>query len=200
MKLPSGRSVSVVRLAHILVFGTAPRGYVRRGVVCGDATCVNPCHTSCVIPGIRAVRVAREKRAASRFWRKVEKTETCWLWRGARLPTGYGHIRVGGDQYTHRYSYILHYGPIPKGMHVCHRCDNPSCVNPAHLFLGTPADNMHDRDAKGRGRGVINPDTVRAIRRAVPAAPSLSQVARQFGTSAAVVKRIVEGKTWTHVA
>jgi hypothetical protein len=90
-----------------------------------------------------------------RFWAKVEKTDGCWLWTAAKDRLGYGYFKWDGKQgKAYRYSWTLHNGPIPTGMCVLHRCDTPSCVNPAHLFLGTQADNVRDMDAKGR-RGTV---------------------------------------------
>jgi len=86
-----------------------------------------------------------------RFWAKVVKTKSCWLWQGAGSKSRYGRLRVeNGMVSTHRYSYQLHKGMIPAGLYVCHTCDRPACVNPQHLFLGTAQDNQDDCVKKGR--------------------------------------------------
>lgn len=86
---------------------------------------------------------------SERFWPKVEKTDGCWLWTANTRPNGYG---LFGSVGAHRVAYELCVGPIPSGMYVCHRCDNPACVRPDHLFVGTQLDNMRDMVTKGRGR------------------------------------------------
>src|SRR5258708_5631071 len=102
--------------------------------------------------------IGKRRPEAERFWEKVRKTQSCWLWTGAhkngRWP--YGVLGGPGDdspRLAHRVSWELHHGPIPAGMNVLHKCDNPPCVRPAHLFLGTFADNTADMVKKGRAKG-----------------------------------------------
>lgn len=89
----------------------------------------------------------------NRFWTKVDVRDGCWSWRAARNPKGYGVFSCEGRTVSaHRFSYELYNGPIPSGMVVRHKCDNPPCVNPDHLELGTQADNERDKINRGRYR------------------------------------------------
>lgn len=130
----------------------------------------------------------------------------CRIWQGAKNPKGYGHIKWQGRVWqAHRLAWTDANGPIPDGLHVCHRCDTPSCVNVEHLFLGTNDDNMADRSAKGRqafnrgvhnGRAKLTEDDVRAIR----ADPRVhAAVARDYGVSTTKVSQIRRGVAWRHI-
>lgn len=117
--------------------------------------------------------------------------DECWEWQAAKDGHGYGAISADGARRTlqaHRVSYELANGLIPAGMHVLHRCDNPSCVNPGHLFTGTHADNMRDMGAKGRltHRKKLTVDEVRAI---CEPTGSTRAIARKVGVSADSVRR-----------
>lgn len=94
---------------------------------------------------------------ADRFWSKVRKSDGCWLWTDKpHAPWGYGRLgnAINGKEIkAHRLSWMLHFGPIPDGLGVLHKCDTPLCVRPDHLFLGTQLDNVHDCVAKGRAAG-----------------------------------------------
>lgn len=97
-------------------------------------------------------QIKMTKPLEQRFWAKVQKTKDCWKWTGVKAK-GYGMIRPGGMQNkiaASRVSWMIHFGTIPEGMHVLHKCDNPECTNPEHLFLGTHADNMRDKETKNR--------------------------------------------------
>jgi len=97
-----------------------------------------------------------QSKILNRFWSKVDKSGDCWEWTGYRERYGYGRVSMvaigmSNKVLAHRAAWILTHGEIPSGMNICHTCDNPICVNPSHLFLGTHQDNMRDRDSKGRG-------------------------------------------------
>lgn len=146
-----------------------------------------------------------------KFWSRVDKRgpDDCWEWKGGRFNTGYGIIYSNNRAMsTHRFSYLLNKGPIPKGMFICHRCDNPPCVNPAHLFAGTPLDNQLDARSKNRfnpKRGEechwskLTDDTVSAIRRLVSSGRTMCSVAKEFKIHRGTVRDICRGYTWAHV-
>ena len=166
----------------------------------------------------RAFNPLRRKPIAERFWVRVEKTPTCWLWRGATNSSGYGVMQKDGRRIrAHRFAYELTYGAIPEGLFACHRCDNPLCVRPDHLFLGTPADNAHDMIRKGRhvwfpvdkpapprsargeqhGRAKLTAEQVAEIRR-IHASERLShqKLAERYGINKSTAGRIVRGQLW----
>lgn len=145
--------------------------------------------------------------AVARLWAYVEKTETCWNYTGATNEWGYGRFWTGRVRTrAHRFSWEIHNGAIPAGMFVCHKCDNPKCVRPDHMFLGAHADNMRDMAVKGRRKGVcagethgnalLTDETVLAIRVAGlgPAA-----AARQFGIAKSTAFGILRGVSWRHL-
>lgn len=147
------------------------------------------------------------KTREERFWARVQKSDGCWLWTGSKGPTAYGTLEVNYKQMAaHRFSYELHYGPIPAGLFACHRCDTPLCVRPDHLFLGTPADNSRDMVQKGRttpnqrARGKVDPATVAEIRRRVEAGELQISIADEFGLDRSTVYNIVHRRTWKNVA
>lgn len=146
-----------------------------------------------------------------RFWSRMERGDGCWLWKGSRMTKGYGKFKASGVQVsTHRAAWMLTHGEIPAGLYVCHRCDNPPCCNPAHLFLGTNADNQRDAMSKGRHRfgttsspGLANPaakltpDAARCILARRRDGATLKQVGLEFEISARQVGEVLNGTHWT---
>lgn len=150
-----------------------------------------------------------DEKTIARFWSKVERrgADECWPWRAAIHPGGYGMLGVKHRPFlTHRVSWAIANGPIPDGMCVLHRCDNPPCVNPAHLFLGTQGDNMADKVLKGRqqrGESAYNtkyPDeTIRTVRRLRAAGVSLQSIESQTGVRRGYLRNLVSGARRRHV-
>lgn len=136
----------------------------------------------------------------SRFARKVRRGPDCWQWTAKRNNQGYGMLRIGsaaeGWALAHRVSWEIHCGPIPDGVCVLHRCDNPECTNPEHLFLGSQCDNMRDKEAKGRGnhpRGIpgqraLTPEQGAEARKLHNAGIGLRTIARHFGHDRCAIK------------
>jgi len=134
---------------------------------------------------------ARSRPLAERFWQKVNKTGTCWLWTGALDGKGYGAIGVEGKRHTaSRISYEMAHGVIPNGVFVCHSCDVPACVNPDHLFLGNASINMIDMAKKERGNKSLTADQVRQIRTRLRAGDKHRDIAKDFGVSYGLVGQI----------
>jgi hypothetical protein len=141
---------------------------------------------------------------ADRFWEKVDKSGECWVWLGATQHR-YGAINLGGSTNkvlrAHRLSWEWAYGPVPPGMQVCHRCDNPPCVRPEHLFLGTMADNMADASTKRRfaPRRRLTEQQVLDIRRRHATGETQKALAREYGVWHGQISRIIRGEEWRHL-
>lgn len=155
-----------------------------------------------------------------RFWRNVDKNKKsgCWEWTGSKFRTGYGSFakpdRKRGAAYAHRLSWEIHNGEIPDhnsqhGICVCHHCDNRSCVNPQHLFLGTQKDNMRDMKMKGRsgapngvdaGGAKLTEDDVLNIRRMSSTGQyTHEEISRGFSVGPRMISHIVKRKNWKHI-
>ncbi len=171
-----------------------------------------------------ATRLRPTRSMEERFWEKVEKRgpDECWHWTAAHDQHGYGQLNLcdskGRRMKAHRVAYELHYGPIPEGLEICHHCDNPSCVNPVHLFAGSHRDNMHDAMDKGRnskpprngvrgerhGHATFTDQEVIDLRREFAALQekqrvSIAAFAEWHDTPMVTMWRILRRKNYTHV-
>jgi hypothetical protein len=145
------------------------------------------------------------------FWDKVKigQPDECWEWQKFRQPRGYGIVRMDGKcQLAHRVAWTLTKGEIPKDMLACHHCDNPSCCNPNHLFLGTHLDNATDKERKGRGNQPkgersgnhkLTDKQVFEIRRLRAQGWKSVQLAKRFGVVHQLICAICLGRSWKHL-
>lgn len=178
--------------------------------------CSKECHS-------RSLARPKLPPVTERFWQSVDKSGECWLWMGTRRSDGYGVINIStrkeGQQRfarAHRVAWELTHGPIPEGLFVCHRCDNPSCVRPEHLFLGNARDNGQDMAQKGRGGYASHPEryrhgecmdnakltnaTAAEIRQSYARGEANQcQLARRYGVSRRTIRCVLAGTTWRHM-
>ena len=156
-------------------------------------------------------QITPEEMDAARFDANVAASSGCWEWTAARQPAGYGAFGAQSRNYgAHRWQWERHNGPIPNGMMVMHRCDNPACVRPEHLFLGTQTDNMRDKMAKGRhryhvfqgedhGRAKVTNEDVQAIRRLYAEGISGPELSRRYGLGRTAIYKIIRRQSWRHL-
>lgn len=157
-----------------------------------------------------------KEKYVNRFWERVKKTDNCWIWNASTDSSGYGHMKFCGEfKKSHRISWEIHNGPIPPKILVCHKCDNPPCVRPDHLFLGTNKDNKEDCVKKNRhykgglpphvpgekhGASILTEKQVLEIRKKYTGKYGNSiALAKEFGVDRTNIRRIVKRLTWKHI-
>lgn len=156
------------------------------------------------------------QRRVDAFWQKVSRGSDCWEWQGGRNPEGYGRFWDGQRaEYAHRFSWALTHGDIPDGMLILHRCDNPPCVNPDHLFIGDQTVNLLDMSAKGRhlahtkpqrmprgeshGMHKLTEEAVKDIRAARRTRTIVLDLAQKYGVSVGAIRGVRGRVSWRHV-
>lgn len=210
------RTVSAHRVAYQAFRGEVP-GEMAVCHGCDARSCINPDHLWLGTPKERAADALRKGKRRTRKPKGTikerinansmpEPNSGCWLWLGPVDDWGYGRFFVDGSlRRAHRVAYKAHVGPIPDGMLVCHKCDVPSCVNPSHLFLGTPLDNNRDRHRKGRtvaprgeasGVARLTADQARIAKYSTE---RFTVLAARFGVDPRTIAFIRYGRTWRHI-
>lgn len=197
----NGKNHYCHRLMWKLIYGDIPNGY---SVIqeCKNTLCCNPLHLI-----INSIRNTPES-----FWERVfiiDNLDSCWEWRGGRSIGGYGIFVIGTRKvFAHRLSYELFYGNYSDKLKVLHKCDNPPCVRPDHLFLGTQGDNVKDMIEKGRQRYVARKgedhgnakltwDKVSEIRRKyVSEESSTIKLSKEYNVSNSLIKQIIRNEIW----
>lgn len=147
--------------------------------------------------------IGHRKQPEEFFWKKINRGDHCWIWTGMIDGHGYGLVHSNGEHIrAHRLSWILHFGNIPMGLCVLHKCDIPACVNPSHLFLGTKADNSRDmaqknRGTRGRGQKLTEEDVHKI--KLMASTIKYVDIASQFNVDASLISLIVHEKRWNHI-
>lgn len=154
---------------------------------------------------------SRRPNTPEEFWANIERKgpDDCWPWCGRRMSNGYGQFSYASKSWNAgRLAFVLTTGQSAAGLDVCHTCDNRACCNPAHLFLGTRAENLQDMRDKGRdviplgthnGRAKLNPSLVRLIRKLANDGISGRAIGRKIGVDNKTVRQVIAGKIWKHV-
>lgn len=140
------------------------------------------------------------------FWKRINKTNYCWLWTGSSVA-GYGNIKINKETWlVHRISYWIYYNVDPKEFEVCHSCNNPICVNPSHLFLGTHSDNMKHASESGhfQRKGNLHPGSKLSEKQAceiidLKGTVSSSQLAKHYNVSSGLIRAIQNRRAWSHL-
>ena len=158
------------------------------------------------------VKIELTEKNIELFWAKVAKKSDaeCWEWLAYRNKNGYGRMHVKNKMYlTHRVAWFIHNGEIPDGLLVCHACDNPGCVNPLHMFLGTKKDNANDRDIKCRGVNLVGErhgshkltekEVIEIREKYIPHVYTLRQLAKEYGVDFTAIHDVVTYFTWKHL-
>jgi predicted GIY-YIG superfamily endonuclease len=138
-----------------------------------------------------------------RLWRKVLKTDSCWLWEGAVNDKGYGLIgsgKTGKLVYVHRLAWELEHGPIPEGLELCHHCDTRRCVRTEHMFLGTHHENILDKAKKGRsGIAILTEVQIREVMHLRSLGIPRREIVAETGINVNTLKDLLRGKNWSHI-
>lgn len=179
---------------------------------CGNTTAVSSCGLRRKKYPVRSCGCKKHVRpltAERRFWSKVKKTSKCWIWTGSLSPAGYGMFGATSNKLmvASRFSWQLHNGPIPPGLFVCHHCDNPPCVNPEHLFVGTNKENQTDAIRKGRfrlGYRKLTEKQIREIRtkyvgHSVLPTPECRFLAKKYGVTNNAIRDAWKGNSWKNL-